>query len=217
MADLFTQGRGSASNEPQVLNLGHGIFHIKHLACSEPCLKLIDEITQKAPMRHMMTPMGYPTKASMSNCGSYGWVSDLNGYRYSELDPITQKPWPDLPHEFLKIHQSACQLANIPSFLPDACLINRYEIGQAMGRHKDKDEKDTSWPIVSISFGLSAVFEVYPDKLETKPMRILLEDGDVLILSSPSRLWGHGVKPIKPDLLQPNLTTRYNLTLRRSH
>ena len=217
MADLFTLDNGPVPDVPQVLNLGHGIFHIKHLACTESCLKLIDEITQKVPMRHMMTPMGYPTKASMSNCGTYGWVSDLNGYRYSELDPISQQPWPALPLEFLQIHQSACQLANLPSFLPDACLINRYEIGQAMGRHKDKDEQDTSWPIVSISLGLSAVFDVHPDKPETGPMRILLEDGDVLILSSSSRLWAHGVKPIKADLLQPNLITRYNLTLRRSH
>lgn len=217
MADLFTQEHDRAFDEPQVIHLGHGIFHIKHLASTESCLRRIDEITQEIPLRHMMTPMGYPTKASMSNCGKYGWVSDLNGYRYSERDPISQQPWPALPREFLQIHQSACQLANIPSFLPDACLINRYEISQAMGRHKDKDEQDTSWPIVSISLGLSAVFEVYPDNPEISPMKILLEDGDVLILSSSSRLWAHGVKPIKADLLQPNLTTRYNLTLRRSH
>lgn len=217
MADLFTPDSQHGACEPQVEDMGDGIFLIKQFAPSEQCLNLIRQVSQAAPFRQMMTPMGYPTQASMSNCGDFGWVSDLSGYRYSPVDPITQKPWPAMPDAFLRVHQSACELLDLPKFQPDACLINRYEIGHAMGRHTDKDEQDTSWPIVSVSLGLPAVFQVFKGQTSTASINVLLEDGDVLILSGVSRQQHHAIKAVKPDLLQPNLTTRYNLTLRHSH
>jgi alkylated DNA repair protein (DNA oxidative demethylase) len=216
MADLFTPEITSTNAQPAIIDLGNGIFHIKRLAPSQLCLQQISEVTELAPFRQMMTPMGHTTQVSMSNCGPYGWVSDLSGYRYRATDPLTHKPWPNLPVEFLQIHKNACELTQLPTFTPDACLINRYHIGLAMGRHQDKDEKHKNWPIVSISLGLSAVFQIYPTQVNCAPINVLLEDGDVLILSGPARHYPHGVKPIKADLLQPKLLTRYNITLRRS-
>lgn len=217
MIDLFTPDTRPIGAKPDVINMGQGIFHIKQLAPSQLCVQLISHISEISPFRQMMTPMGHPTQASMTNCGKYGWISDLSGYRYTQIDPITKKSWPNLPREFLQIHKYACELAQVPHFTPDACLINRYEIGSAMGRHQDKNEKDKSWPIVSISLGLSAIFHIQPNQETALPIDILLEDGDVLILSGPSRLFSHAIKPIKANPLQPKQSIRYNLTLRRSH
>ncbi|MFT5594210.1 MAG: alkylated DNA repair protein (DNA oxidative demethylase) [Oceanicoccus sp.] len=86
-----------------------------------------------------------------------------------------------------------------------------------MGRHQDKDEVDASWPIVSISLGLPAVFQIYPTQSSNSVKTVLLEDGDVIILSGASRSFYHGVKTVKADLLQPKLLQRFNLTLRKSH
>lgn len=215
MSDLFTPQIGD--RKPEVIDLGNGVFHIKQLVPSHLFFHHINLIAEQAPFRKMMTPMGHSTQVSMTNCGHYGWISDKNGYRYSPVDPISEKAWPNLPAEFLQIHRYACQLAGIPFFMPDACLINRYEIGLAMGRHQDKDEKNTSWPIVSISLGLSAVFQIFSAQRTGPAQNVLLEDGDVVILSGLSRHFYHGIKPVKADPLQPNCLLRYNLTLRKSH
>ena len=217
MADLFTPVADKFDTNPIVENLGKGVFHIKRMAPSEAITQLTCEIIKQAPLRQMMTPMGHLTKASMTNCGDYGWISDLAGYRYSTHDPISQKVWPTLPQEFLALHHKACQLVGLNPFKPDACLINCYEVGQSMGRHQDKDEQSLEWPIVSISLGLSAVFQIFGNQGNSPSLELLLEDGDVLILSGESRLFYHGVKPIKIDRLNPNLLKRFNLTLRKSH
>lgn len=217
MVDLFSTLDAETSISPEVLDLGDGMFKIKQLAPVELCMLHIQRVVAYSPLRHMMTPMGHPTQVKMSNCGEYGWVANKAGYHYSPVDPETQLPWPNLPAEFIQLHKYACELAQLPSFTPDACLINCYEIGHAMGRHQDKDESDTRWPIVSVSLGLSAVFQVFGASRHGKPQNIPLDSGDVIILSGQSRHFYHGVKPIKFDPLQPQLTQRFNLTLRKSH
>ncbi|GAA6134311.1 hypothetical protein NBRC116188_11000 [Oceaniserpentilla sp. 4NH20-0058] len=156
-------------------------------------------------------------QAMTTNCGIYGWISDNKGYHYSEIDPEINKHWTTIPAEFLQLHKYACELANIPLFNPDACLINQYQIGQGMGLHQDKDEMDRNSPIISISLGLNAIFQVGGKSRKDPIKEYLLEDGDVVILSNESRHFYHGIKPIKPNPLSPNCLFRYNLTLRKSH
>jgi len=134
MPDLFNQDEESAV-QPQVIDLGQGAFHIKHLAPSQLFRLLVDHVTACAPLRQMMTPMGHPMKVSNTNCGQYGWVSDRSGYRYCAIDPISKRPWPCIPAEFLQLHKYACELVGLPVFTPDACLINHYKIGHSMGKH----------------------------------------------------------------------------------
>lgn len=217
MADLFTPKPTKFGSQPIVEDLGKGVFLIKQMFATDTIYRATQDIIQQAPLRRMMTPMGHLTKASMTNCGDFGWISDLAGYRYSQTDPISQKVWPALPHEILTLHHDACDLVGLTPFEPDACLINCYEIGQSMGRHQDKDELNLEWPIVSISLGLPAVFQIFSEQPMGPSLDILLEDGDTLILSGESRLLHHGIKPIKVDMLNPNLVKRYNLTLRKSH
>ena len=240
MSDLFSQSTAPHDGTDSTATaeiLAPGIVLIKGILQSSAYLKPIQDIISQAPLRHMMTPMGYPTKIAMTNCGPYGWVSSLQGYQYSPTDPITNQPWPNMPRQFIQLAQLAAKLAGIDDFTPDACLINQYEIGHSLGRHQDKDESDFSWPIVSVSLGLQAVFQVFPasDKnpnnhsLRNRPNNsqpsqsqtqkqhnILLQDGDVLVMHGPARLRPHAVKAIKADLLQPNLHHRHNLTFRKA-
>ena len=241
MSDLFSQSNApDASGTPVPTSevLAPGIVLIKGLLQSSVYLKHIQDIVSQAPLRHMMTPMGYPTKIAMTNCGHYGWVSSPHGYQYSATDPLSNLPWPSMPPAFIELAQQAALLAGIRHFTPDACLINQYEIGHSLGRHQDKDEADFKWPIVSVSMGLQAVFQLFPDtpknahhylannlpnnqaehgqRLTQKTHNILLQDGDILVIHGPARLRHHGIKPIKADLLRPHLQHRYNLTFRRA-
>lgn len=212
MSDLFSEPSG----QQNILDHGDGLFQIKGLTSLTEMLPHIEQVARHAPFRHMMTPMGHPTKVAMTNCGEQGWIAQESGYGYSSIDPLTNRPWPTMPVEFFELQRLACRKVGITQYLPDACLINRYEIGMSMGRHQDKDEASFDEPIVSVSLGLSAVFQVVGATRSGSAKQFLLEDGDVFILSGASRLFYHGVNTIKADPLQPNLTRRYNLTFRRA-
>jgi len=216
MNDLFSDILLEKPSQTRCIDHGHGLLQIKGLAPYELCLFHIHKIAAYSPFRKMMTPMGHPMKVSTCNCGEYGWISNERGYQYSPIDPLTKRHWCAIPQEFLQLHRYALQLSNLPSFSPDSCLINRYEVGDAMGLHQDKDEVDTSLPIVSISLGLIAVFQVGGLERNATKKDILLESGDVLILSGHSRGVFHGVKPVKLNPLNPSSIYRYNLTLRKS-
>jgi alkylated DNA repair protein (DNA oxidative demethylase) len=106
----------------------------------------------------MVTPGGYRMSVAMTNCGDFGWITDRSGYRYDALDPESGKPWPKMPAVFLDLAARAAAAAGYPGFVPDACLINRYEPGARLSLHQDRNEKDFDAPIVSVSLGLPATF-----------------------------------------------------------
>jgi DNA alkylation damage repair protein AlkB len=102
----------------------------------------IGAILAQAPFRQMFTPGGHQMSVAMTNCGRVGWVTDRTGYRYDGSDPESGKPWPGMPASFRQLAEQAADRAGFEAFLPDACLINRYQPGARMSLHQDKDEKD---------------------------------------------------------------------------
>jgi alkylated DNA repair protein (DNA oxidative demethylase) len=80
--------------------------------------------------------------------------------------------------------------------------------------HQDRNERDFTQPIVSISLGLPAVFLFGGLKRADRPRRVPVEHGDVVVWGGPARLRFHGVAPL-PDGSHPLLgRQRINLTLR---
>lgn len=164
----------------------------------------------------MYTPGGLRMSVAMTNCGTLGWVTDNRGYRYQTIDPNTGNPWPAMPAAFLALAQDAAKQAGFRNFIPDACLINRYEPGARMTLHQDKNERDFHQPIVSVSLGLPATFLFGGDTRNQRPTRVALEHGDVVVWGGPARLRFHGVLPIK-DGEHPTLGRhRINLTFRKA-
>src|ERR1700722_14204588 len=100
------------------------------------------EIVARAPFRHMVTPGGHLMSVAMTNCGSFGWVTDRTGYRYDANDPESGNPWPAMPPSFFRLVDQAATQAGFDKFAPDACLVNRYAPGAKMSLHQDKDELD---------------------------------------------------------------------------
>jgi DNA oxidative demethylase len=169
-----------------------------------------------APFRHMVTPGGHRMSVAMTNCGALGWVTDRTGYRYDGIDPDSQKKWPLLPASFLRLATSAAATAAFPHFLPDACLINRYEPGAKLSLHQDKNEQDFDAPIVSVSLGIPAVFLFGGMERTDKTRRIQVTHGDVVVWGGPARLRYHGVMPLKPGHHTVLGATRVNLTFRKA-
>jgi alkylated DNA repair protein (DNA oxidative demethylase) len=173
-------------------------------------------VAAAAPFRHMQTPGGYSMSVAMTNCGAYGWVSDSSGYRYSPTDPDTDAPWPALPMLFVELARAAAAALGFAGFVPDACLVNRYEPGARLTLHQDKDERDFGAPIVSVSLGVPAVFLFGGPKRKDRPQRVALEHGDVVVWGGPARLRYHGVAKLAESQHPFAGNSRINLTLRRA-
>ncbi len=164
----------------------------------------------------MVTPGGFRMSVAMTNCGALGWVTDRKGYRYDAIDPETQRPWPPMPDCFLELAKGAAEEAGFPSFVPDACLMNRYQPGARLSLHQDKDERDFSQPIVSVSLGLPAVFLYGGEERTDKTRRVAVVHGDTVVWGGPARLRYHGVMPLR-DGIHPLLGGyRFNLTFRKA-
>jgi DNA oxidative demethylase len=190
-------------------------------ACTE-LLADIEQVAQAAAFRQWRTPGGKPMSVAMTNCGALGWVSDAKGYRYSAVDPQSQQSWPAMPRSFFWLAQQAAAQAGYAKFTPDACLVNRYQVGNQLTLHQDKDEQDFNQPIVSVSLGLPAVFLFGGLRRTDKAQRVALEHGDVVVWGGPSRLRFHGVLPLAVSMLPamaqfPLLRgVRINLTFRKA-
>jgi alkylated DNA repair protein (DNA oxidative demethylase) len=179
-------------------------------------LSRIDDLTKQAPLRHLVTPSGYSMSVGMTNCGSLGWVSDQNGYRYAAQDPLSGLAWPAMPAEFLTLAKAAALAAGFLDFAPDACLINEYLPAARMSLHQDRNERHMTSPIVSVSLGLPAVFLFGGLSRLDKPQRLLLTHGDVVVWGGPSRLAFHGVAPLADGWHGLLGSRRINLTFRHA-
>jgi len=199
-------------------SLAPGALLLRGFALSdvEAILTALEPVVAAAPFRHMTTPGGFRMSVAMTSCGDRGWVTDAGGYRYEAVDPHSGRPWPALPPVLRKVATAAADRGGFPGFAPDACLVNRYEPGARMSLHQDKDERDLDQPIVSLSLGLPARFQFGGARREAPVRRLDLVHGDVLVWGGPSRLFYHGVLPLR-DGTHPRLgRQRINLTFRRA-
>jgi alkylated DNA repair protein (DNA oxidative demethylase) len=213
MLDLFGQAdRGLSWHE----ELCPGAVVLRRLAVpvESAVLAALQGITAAASFRHMITPGGFRMSVAMTACGDLGWVTDRRGYRYVATDPESGRRWPAMPAEFLTLAREAAKLGGFEGFEPDACLINRYEPGARMSLHQDKNERDFSQPIVSVSLGLPAVFQFGGNERNDKPVRVHLQHGDVVVWGGPARLRYHGVLPLKDGEHALVGRHRVNLTFR---
>jgi DNA oxidative demethylase len=214
-ADLF---ESLADLSPPREAMAEGAVLLRGFArpCEVGLLAALRDIESQAPFRRMFTPGGHQMSVAMTNCGCYGWVTDRGGYRYDGVDPESGKGWPAMPSVLRELAEAAAREAGFAGFTPDACLINRYEPGAKMSLHQDRDEKDFSAPIVSVSLGLPAIFLFGGMKRTEKPQRYRLEHADVVVWGGPSRLFFHGVAPLA-DGEHPLLgRKRINLTFRKA-
>jgi alkylated DNA repair protein (DNA oxidative demethylase) len=173
-------------------------------------------VTAAAPFRQMETPGGLRMSVAMTNCGERGWVSDRRGYRYAASDPADGRAWPQMPPEFAACAVGAADAAGFGQFAPDACLINRYVPGARLTLHQDRDERDFTAPIVSVSLGLPAVFLFGGDARGDRQRRLPLQHGDVVVWGGAARLRYHGVAPLQEGWHPLLGSQRINLTFRRA-
>lgn len=204
------------ASPPAHAQLAPGTWLLRGFALAEetPVLAAVAAVIAQAPLRHMVTPGGFRMSVAMTNCGALGWFSDRHGYRYQPLDPAHGRPWPALPDVLQTLAAAAATAAGFAGFRPDACLVNSYQPGARMTLHQDRNERDFSQPIVSVSLGLPAVFLFGGMTRAERPQRVPLQHGDVVVWGGPDRLRFHGVMPLKAGCHPLLGERRINLTFR---
>ena len=191
------------------LQIATDVWLLPGFADSARLLSLVAAIDAAAPFRHMQVPGGATMAVAVTNCGELGWTSDAHGYAYRPQDPLTGKPWPPLPAEFLDLAACAAAVGGWREFRPDACLVNRYVVGAGVGLHQDRNEADFAQPIVSVSLGASCRFMLGGLRRNDPVRSHELHDGDVMVWGGSARLVFHGVRPLR-------LGTRHNITFRKA-
>jgi alkylated DNA repair protein (DNA oxidative demethylase) len=197
MTDLF--GAAGMLGEPpyEAMAPGGALLRGFALPHANEILGALNEVSAKAPFRHMTTPWGAVMSVAMTNCGDAGWLTDRTGYRYDRIDPESGRPWPAIPDCFRLLARQAATDAGYPDFVPDACLVNRYEPGTRLTLHQDKNERDYTQPIVSVSLGLPATFQFGGLKRGDPVRKFTVRHGDVAVWGGQSRLCYHGIAELK--------------------
>ncbi|WP_213880054.1 DNA oxidative demethylase AlkB [Pseudomonas sp. dw_358] len=214
--DLLAEA--DAAQPPRTEQLGAQTFVLRGFALPQvdALLPELRAVLAASPFRRMVTPGGFTMSVALSNCGALGWTTDLAGYRYSDRDPHSGAPWPMLPEAMRTLAIAAAAEAGFADFDPDACLVNRYVPGAKMSLHQDRNERDYSQPVVSVSLGLPAMFLWGGQQRSDRPQRVPLLHGDVMVWGGVDRLRFHGVLALKEGRHPVMGPQRINFTLRRA-
>ncbi|KAM9782605.1 nucleic acid dioxygenase ALKBH1 [Neosynchiropus ocellatus] len=125
------------------------------------------------------------------------WVT--LGYHYNwdvkTYSPSHHTPFPsDL--QLLSRHIAAA--CSFPGFSAEAAILNYYRSNSSLGIHVDESELDHSQPLLSYSFGQSAIFLLGGRRKQDAPTAMFMHSGDVMVMSGQSRLLYHAVPRIVP-------------------
>ena len=112
-------------------------------------------VAKTAPLVRPLTPWGKPMSVAMTSAGRLGWITDKKGYRYEPSHP-NGAPWPPIPQSALAIWRAVSGWEGDP----DCMLVNFYREGAKMGMHRDADENEWDAPVVSVSLGDPARFQM---------------------------------------------------------
>lgn len=126
-----------------------------------------------------------------------GYHHDWDTKVYSEAarDPF--------PTDLATLCKYVCEATGFPGFSAEAAIVNFYHLDSTLSGHTDHSEEDITAPLLSFSFGQTAIFLLGGTTLEDEPSAVYLRSGDIAIMSGKSRLCYHGVPRIALDSSQP--------------
>jgi alkylated DNA repair protein (DNA oxidative demethylase) len=204
-----------------------GIYHWTGGAFARQVPVLADEacaIAAAAPLARPTMRDGTGFKVQVTSAGEVGWWADAQGYRYVDRHPVTGRPWPPISDRLRRIARSALD-ASITRITArkvaesyDTCLLNFYDAEASLGWHDDRTEADQSTPIVCLSIGATALFEI---RIGDRTHGFELGNGDALVLAGQARRAPHRIAEIYPHALwddRPPIAdgTRLSFTFRRA-
>lgn len=122
-----------------------------------------------------------------------GYHHDWDSKKYSEHRRS------NFPEELAQLSALFAGALGWKDYHAQAAIVNFYHVGSTLSAHTDHSEEDLSFPLVSISFGLSAIFLIGGESKKVEPHAILIRSGDVIVMTRQARVSYHAV----PRVLDP--------------
>ncbi|CAK8679963.1 nucleic acid dioxygenase ALKBH1-like [Clavelina lepadiformis] len=165
---------------------------------SETPWKISNEILQSTPKNHLSRYSKQLKVLKTTPVWKLRWAT--LGLRYNwNTKEYFQSGCSTFPAE---VNDLSCVIASAigwKNYKAEVAIVNYYHVGTNICPHTDHSEKDLSCPLVSVSFGLPAIFLLGGQTKDTKPSAIMVRSGDVIVMSGPSRLAYHAVPRIIDD------------------
>ncbi|KAI3368081.1 hypothetical protein L3Q82_026897, partial [Scortum barcoo] len=125
------------------------------------------------------------------------WVT--LGYHYNwDTKTYSANHYTPFPADLHLLSFQITTACGFPGFNAEAGILNYYRSDSSLGIHVDESELDHSQPLLSISFGQSAIFLLGGLHRQDPPIAMYMHSGDVMVMSGQSRLLYHAVPRIIP-------------------
>ncbi|KPI92569.1 Alkylated DNA repair protein alkB-like 1 [Papilio xuthus] len=107
------------------------------------------------------------------------------------------------PEDLGELCDCIAQYLGYEDFKAEAAIVNYYHLSSTLSAHTDHSEINLEAPLFSFSFGQSAIFLIGGREKSVTPSAILLESGDIAIMSKEARLSYHAVQKIVATASEP--------------
>ncbi|XP_078263033.1 nucleic acid dioxygenase ALKBH1 isoform X2 [Rhinoraja longicauda] len=126
------------------------------------------------------------------------WVT--LGYHYNwETKKYSADHHTTFPVDLAYLSEQVAAACGFTQFKAEAGILNYYHFDSSLGIHVDESEIDYSKPLLSFSFGQSAVFLLGGLTRQDSPLPMFMHSGDIMVMSGSSRLLYHAVPRILPN------------------
>ncbi|XP_066128472.1 nucleic acid dioxygenase ALKBH1 [Saccopteryx bilineata] len=126
------------------------------------------------------------------------WVT--LGYHYNwDSKKYSADHYTPFPSDLAFLSEQVAAACGFQGFRAEAGILNYYRLDSTLGIHVDRSELDHSKPLLSFSFGQSAVFLLGGLKRDEAPTAMFMHSGDIMVMSGFSRLLNHAVPKVLPS------------------
>ncbi|XP_007248543.3 nucleic acid dioxygenase ALKBH1 [Astyanax mexicanus] len=125
------------------------------------------------------------------------WVT--LGYHYNwDTKTYSADHFTPFPQDLHSLSETVAAACGFPGFKSEAGILNYYRSDSSLGIHVDESELNHTFPLLSYSFGQTAVFLLGGTKRQDPPTAMFMRSGDIMVMSGSSRLLYHAVPCIIP-------------------
>ncbi|KAM9955842.1 hypothetical protein ACTFIW_002047 [Dictyostelium discoideum] len=119
------------------------------------------------------------------------------GYQYQWTPRLySEEFYEEFPEDLQELVQKIAIATKFDPYVAEAATVNFYSEDSIMGGHLDDAEQEMEKPIISISFGSTAVFLMGAETRDIAPVPLFIRSGDIVIMGGRSRYCYHGVAKI---------------------
>ncbi|XP_027700520.1 nucleic acid dioxygenase ALKBH1 [Vombatus ursinus] len=126
------------------------------------------------------------------------WVT--LGYHYNwDNKTYSADHYTPFPPDLAYLSEQVAAACGFQDFQAEAGILNYYRLDSTLGIHVDRSELDHTKPLLSFSFGQSAIFLLGGLKRDEVPTAMFMHSGDIMVMSGFSRLLNHAVPRVLPN------------------